>query len=161
MSVRRAHRLLQGLVDAPVLAVGRFRPWDPTAFDPVMTMMLGAAALGGLSPVTGDAVQKVFDFLTVPSATSPRLPHHILLVVTEDAVTAFRAGRFDRAGPQAAQWKAGAFGAHVARLPFEVDLTIAVERGNRFVFRGKRGWRSGAGTTAKAVVEVADPARCW
>ena len=104
--------------------------------------------------MTGEAVQRSLDFLAGPEEPRPEMPHRVLVVVTADAVTAFGLVHRQPVGTQV-HGEAGGFGAHVARLPFEIDLTIAVKEEGRVVLIGKRGWRSGASATAKAVVKLA------
>ena len=155
MLIQRARRELEEASNSPILALGRFSVADPNAFRAFATLTLGAAALGGLSSVTGEAVQRSLDFLAGPEEPRPEMPHRVLVVVTADAVTAFGLVHRQPVGTQVARWPAGGFGAHVARLPFEIDLTIAVKEEGRVVLIGKRGWRSGASATAKAVVKLA------
>ena len=161
MSLRRARAELSKLVDVPVTAVGRFTVFDPNTFRAVAGFMAGAAALGGMSSVTGQAVEMTLDLLCGPVRPSPQLPHHVLVVVTEDAVTAFGTQRSDLIGDRVARWDAGMFGAHIARLPFEIDLTLDAPPAERVVLGGKRGRRSGVAATSRAAYALADPDKCW
>jgi hypothetical protein len=153
--INRARRELEEASDSAIVALGRFSVSDPNAFRAFATLTLGAAALGGFSAVTGEAIQRSLDFLAGPEEPRPEMPHRVLVVVTPDAVTAFGPVHRQSVGTQAARWEAGGFDARIARLPFEIDLTIEVNRKGRVVLVGKRGWRSGASATARAVMKLA------
>ena len=155
MRVHRARRELEEASNSAIVALGRFNVADPNAFRAFATLTLGAAALGGFSSVTGEALQRSLDFLAGPEEPRPELPHRVLVVVTTDAVTAFGSPHRQAVGTQAARWEAGGFNAHIARLPFEIDLTIEVNRRGRVVLVGKRGRRSGAAATTRAVMKLA------
>ena len=161
MSLRRAREELCKLVDVPIEAIGRFTVYDPNTFRAVAGFMAGTAALGGMSSVTGEAVEMTLELLCGPVRPSPKLPHHVLVVVTEDAVTAFGTQDSGPIGGRVARWDAGTFGAHIAHLPFEIDLTIESPPAERLVLSGKRGSRSGAAATSRAAYALADPKKCW
>ncbi len=160
ISVVRARRELQRGSRTPIEAVGRFTVDDPNQFRSLATIMLGGAALGGMSGVTGKAVEMSLDLVFGPWRPRPDLPHRVLLVVTPEALTAFGSDHRDPLGPRAAKWDAGTFGVHVDRLPFEIDVMIEWDH-NRLQLSGRRGWRSGAATTVQAIRELADSNRSW
>ena len=113
MLIYRARRELEEVTSTPILALGRFTVSDPTALRNFAAFDARGAALGGLSRVTGEAVQHSLDLLAEPERPRPDMPHHVLVVVTRDAASAFASGHRHRVGAQAAGWEAGSFGAQL------------------------------------------------
>ena len=61
-----------------MVALGLFSVPGPEVFNDVVSLMAGAAALGGMSAATGEAVDRTIRFL--PSGTPkrpPGMPHHL------------------------------------------------------------------------------------
>ena len=90
MLIQRARARTGRSVKQPDRSPGQVQHCGPELlFRAFATLTLGAAALGGLSSVTGEAVQRSLDFLAGPEEPRPEMPHRVLVVVTADAVTAF------------------------------------------------------------------------
>jgi hypothetical protein len=154
MGLERALRQLEGQLSTPVTSVGLFAVPNPETFRAFMSLAAGAAALGGMSNVTGDAVDHLVSWLSGSSPRPAGMPHRVLVVVTPEAVALF-ADAHHKTDWKTARFEAGRFKAHASRYPFNIDLSITPEDGERLVLSGSRGpWR-GVARTVSAVLALA------
>ncbi len=72
MGLRRVRRELGIELAYPLVAVGLFGVPDPEVFNDVVSPVAGAAALGGMSAATGEAVDRTIRFLTSGSPSLAR-----------------------------------------------------------------------------------------
>jgi hypothetical protein len=136
--------------------LGFFSVPDPEVFKGFVALLAGGAALGGLSASTGEAVDRLIDFLTAGAPARPAgMPHHVLVAVTPAGVTVLAHSRHAATGKQAAFYPAQQFNAHPSRYLSSIDLTITAKDGSRLVLNGKRGPRHGIARTVRAVLSVA------
>ena len=117
--------------------------------------MLGAAALGGGTEVTGEAIDRIIKDFASGWPRPPAMPRHVVSVVTPEAVVLFVHSHHAPAGQQAAVYRSGEFKAHASRYPFTIDLTIVPTDGQTIVLSGKRGPRHGVAGVTRAVLAMA------
>lgn len=116
-----------------------FRSSDPEVVANVVAMMLGAAALGGASQVTGEAVDSIMKW-SAPAANDRRgLPHRLLVSVGAADVRLYASNRRGTRGPRLVTYPRGAFTAHLSRYPGEIDLTLDSTGQGRIVVTGTWG----------------------
>jgi hypothetical protein len=154
MRLARARRQLEGQLSTPVTSVGLFAVPNPETFRAFMSLAARAAALGGMSSVTGEAVDHLVSWLSDSSARQAGMPRHVLVVVTPDAVVLFADAQL-KTDRKAARFEAGRFKAHVSRYPFNIDLSITPEDEERLVLSGSRGPWHGVARTVSAVLPLA------
>jgi hypothetical protein len=94
MGLRRARRELERELSYPLVALGWLGVPDPEVFNDVVSMMAGAAALGGMSAATGEPVDRTIRFLTSGTPRRPPgMPHHVLVVVGPEPATVYAVQR--------------------------------------------------------------------
>ncbi len=139
----------------PITSAGMFSVPDPEVFRRFVSLAAGAAALGGMSAATGEAVERLTSWLTGGPPRPPGMPHDVLVVVTNAAVVLFAHSRHATADSQADCFNAGQFKAHASWYPFTIDLSITPDDRARLVLSGKRGPRRGVARTVRAVLGLA------
>ena len=139
-----------------MVALGLFSVPGPEVFNDCVSLMAGAAALGGMSAATGEAVDRTIRFLTSGTPKRPPgMPHHVLVVVGPESVTVFAHSHHVPAGKQAAFYPARQFNAHISRYLSSIYLVITAKDGSRLVLNGERGPRHGVARTVTAVLALA------
>jgi hypothetical protein len=155
---RRAQWELVPGLGPPVIARAVFAVPDPEVFRAWVSLAAGAAAVGGLSSVTAEAVDGLVSFVTGGPPRPTGWPRHILVAVTSETATLYACSAHRTTDAQMACLRAGEFKAHASWYPFNVDLSIIPVASERFVLSGTRGPRHGAAPTVRAVVSLASGA---
>jgi hypothetical protein len=159
MGVKRARRQVEDLLGAPARAVGLFAVPDPEVAAGFVALAAGRAALVAMpATVKAGSAEEATDRLILllgASHRSARMPHHVLVVVTDEGVALFAHSRHMASGERVVFFGAGHFKAHASMYPFNIDLSIVPDSGVPLVLSGKRGPRHGVAPTVKAALALA------
>jgi len=102
-------------------------------------MMVGAAAVGAASQVTGEAVESTLRLFAPKSGGKYDLPHLVLVIADVDGVQVHASDRDATLGPELLSFPRGKFRAQLHHYPGEVDLALVKDAEPMVWLRGKRG----------------------
>ncbi len=121
----------------PPVECAWFRTSTSEAYEIVVSLLEGFAALGAMTPAAGEAIKDMNEWL-LPEDPRERhdLSHHVAVSVTVDTVEIWTADKDEGLGILLLTLHKGEFRGHYHHYPERVDLTLDNEKDGRIVLTG-------------------------
>lgn len=118
----------------PPVECAWFRTANSVAYEIVVSLLEGAAALGAATPLAGEAIKNMNEWLLPEDPRERRdLSRHVAVSVTMDAVEIWSADRSGGLGLLLVTLPKGEFRGHYHHYPERVDLTLDSKPAGRMV----------------------------